>query len=139
MLADVVDSLLGQGFGRVLVVNGHGGNTGPVLEWAAVAPGSVALARALGRAPGRDRGGDRSRLRPRLLVGELPLDAAPGSRDADQRKPPVVWPEDENPQTGREALGDGNFGGLYQRSAEDERRLWDAAVQLIRERLESWS
>ena len=42
------------------------------------------LARALGRAPGRDRGGDRPRLRPRVLVGELPLDAAPGSRDADR-------------------------------------------------------
>ena len=57
-----------------------------------------------------------------------------------ERKPPVVWPENEKgPQAVRKALGDGSFGGLYQRSAEDEGRLWDAAVQLIRERLESWS
>src|SRR5437763_5215410 len=34
VLADVVDSLLGQGFGRVLVVDGRGGNTGPGKEWA---------------------------------------------------------------------------------------------------------
>jgi creatinine amidohydrolase len=56
-----------------------------------------------------------------------------------ERKPPVVWPEDERgPQAVRKALGDGNFGGLYQRSPEDESRLWGAAVQLIRERLERW-
>ncbi len=36
------------------------------------------------------------------------------------------------------ALGDGSFGGLYQRSPEDEGRLWEAAVQAIRERLERW-
>jgi hypothetical protein len=40
--------------------------------------------------------------------------------------------------TWREALGDGSFGGRYQRSAEDEKRLWEAAVQEIRARLEDW-
>jgi hypothetical protein len=40
--------------------------------------------------------------------------------------------------TWREALGDGSFGGLYQRPAEDENRLWDAAVHGIRARLEEW-
>src|SRR4051812_13315618 len=29
LLSDVVDSLAGQGFARILVVNGHGGETGP--------------------------------------------------------------------------------------------------------------
>ena len=42
VLSDVVDPLLGQGFARVLVVNGHGGNTGHGREWAlGRAPGSV--------------------------------------------------------------------------------------------------
>jgi creatinine amidohydrolase len=54
------------------------------------------------------------------------------------RKPPVVWPEDGNPKTWRDAIGDGSFGGLYQRSAEDESRLWNAAVQAIRMRLQAW-
>ena len=36
------------------------------------------------------------------------------------------------------SLGDGSFGGLYQRSPQDEGRLWEAAVQAIRERLERW-
>ena len=34
VLSDVVDSLLLQGFSRVLVVNGHGGNTEPGRDWA---------------------------------------------------------------------------------------------------------
>src|SRR5881227_3396146 len=41
VLEDVVGSLVDQGFRRVLVVNGHGGNTGPGQKWAAGAPGSV--------------------------------------------------------------------------------------------------
>jgi hypothetical protein len=36
------------------------------------------------------------------------------------------------------ALGDGSFGGLYQRPPQDESRLWEAAVQAIRTRLEDW-
>ena len=62
----------------------------------------------------------------------------PGVVIPEQRKPPVEWPENGNPETWREALGDGSFGGLYQRSPEDEARLWEAAVQGIRERLERW-
>src|ERR687886_1890752 len=33
VLSEVVDSLLGQGFARILVVNGHGGNTEPGRAW----------------------------------------------------------------------------------------------------------
>src|SRR5947207_7755111 len=33
VLSDVVDSLLGQGFARILVVHGHGGNTEPGRAW----------------------------------------------------------------------------------------------------------
>jgi creatinine amidohydrolase len=38
VLSDVVDSLVGQGFARVLVVNGHGGNTKPGQAWAGGRP-----------------------------------------------------------------------------------------------------
>src|SRR5262249_51175123 len=33
LLSDVVDSPVGQGFARILVVNGHGGNTEPGRAW----------------------------------------------------------------------------------------------------------
>ena len=54
------------------------------------------------------------------------------------RKPPVEWPEDGNPETWREALGDGSFGGVYQRSRKTRpnsgRRPCRGSVQ----RLEEW-
>ena len=62
----------------------------------------------------------------------FPWTRLPGVALPEERKPPVEWPEDGNPETWREALGDGSFGGLYQRSPEDEGRLWEAAVQAIR-------
>jgi creatinine amidohydrolase len=68
----------------------------------------------------------------------FPWTRLPGVVIPAQRKPPVVWPEDGNPGVWKEALGDGQFGGLYQRSPEDESRLWAAAVQAIRQRLEDW-
>lgn len=140
VLADVVGSLLEQGFGRVLVVNGHGGNTGPGQEWAAGLAGSVLWHELWDGPPDEiaaeiDPDYDHASWSENFPWTRLPDVAMP-----TERKPPVVWPENERgPQAVRRALGDGNFGGLYQRSPEDERRLWDAAVQLIRERLESWS
>jgi len=138
VLSDVVGSLQGQGFGRVLVVNGHGGNTGAGREVEAGSPGSV-LWHELWDG------------RPDEIAAEIDPDYDhaswsenfPWTRLKDvamptERKPPVVWPEEGNPVTWRQALGDGSFGGLYQRSPEDESRLWAAAVQLIRERLEKW-
>ena len=140
VLSDVADSLLGQGFARVLVVNGHGGNTGPGRDWARE---SSLPDRSCGTSFGR-AGPTRSPLR------SIPTTTMRRGRRTspgrgfrvwpipEERKPPVEWPENGNPETWREALGDGSFGGLYQRSPEDEGRLWEAAVQAIRERLERW-
>jgi creatinine amidohydrolase len=138
ILGDVADSLLGQGFRRVLVVNGHGGNTGPGKEWAAGSRGSVLWHELWDGPPDEvaaeiDPDYDHASWSENFPWTRLPDVAMPA-----ERKPPVVWPEEGNPVSWREALGDGNFGGLYQRSPEDEARLWDAAVQLIRERLEKW-
>jgi creatinine amidohydrolase len=139
VVSDVVDSLLGQGFARILVVNGHGGNTGPGKEWARRRPDQAVLWHELwdGRpdeiAAEIDPDYDHASWSENFPWTRLPRVVMPA-----ERKPPVVWPEEGNPETWRKALGDGSFGGLYQRSPEDESRLWEAAVQEIRKRLESW-
>jgi creatinine amidohydrolase len=140
VVSEVVDSLLGQGFARILVVNGHGGNTHPGKAWTESRADETVVWHELwdGRpdeiAAEIDPDFDHASWSENFPWTRLPEVAMP-----DERKPPVVWPKDEKgPWAVRKALGDGNFGGLYQRSTEDETRLWDAAVQLIRKRLEEW-
>ena len=139
LISDVVDSLVGQGFARILVVNGHGGNTESGRAWARRQRGTAVLWHELweGRpdeiAAAIDPEYDHASWSENFAWTRLP-----GVRIPAQRKPPVVRPENGNPRAWREALGDGSFGGLYQRSSEDESQLWEAAVQAIRMRLEDW-
>jgi len=139
VLSDVADSLLGQGFARLLVVNGHGGNTGPGRDWArGRVPGSVVWHELWEGRPDEIAAAIDPDYDHASWSENFPWTRLPGVAIPEQRKPPVEWPENGNPETWREALGDGSFGGLYQRSPEDEGRLWEAAVQAIRERLERW-
>ena len=146
VLSDVADSLLGPGIRagarRERPRRQH--RTGQATGRRRRVPriGSL-LARALGRA-GRtqiavaiDPG-----LRPRLVVGELPVDAGfPGvampERCASLRS---RWPADREPRTTwREALGDGSFGGLYQRFLGGRRpSLGGCGAERSDERLEPW-
>jgi creatinine amidohydrolase len=139
VLDDLAESLLGQGFARILVVNGHAGNTKAGRAWAQARPDCAVLWRELWDG------------RPDEIAAEIdpdydhaswsesfPWTRLPGVEMPAERKPPVVWPEEGNPATWREALGDGSFGGLYQRAPEDENRLWAAAVEAIRRSLEDW-
>jgi creatinine amidohydrolase len=137
VLTDVVQSVLRQGFNRVLVVNGHGGNTGPGQECAASLSGAVVWHELWDGRPDEIAAEIDPDYDHASWSENFPWTRLPGVEMPTERKQPVVWPENEKgPQAVRKALGDGNFGGLYQRSPEDESRLWDAAVQLIRERLE---
>jgi creatinine amidohydrolase len=138
MLSDIADSLLGQGFGRILVVNGHGGNTDAGREWALGRRQSVVWHELWDGRPDEIAAEIDPDYDHASWSENFPWTRLPGVVMPAERKPPVVWPENGNPTTWREALGDGSFGGLYQRSAEDEDRLWEAAVQAIRDRLEEW-
>jgi creatinine amidohydrolase len=138
VLSEVVDSLAGQGFARILVVNGHSGNLAAGKELTRRRPGAVAWHELWDGRPDEIAEAIDPEYDHASWSENFPWTRLPGVAIPAERKPPVVWPENGNPATWREALGDGSFGGLYQRSVEDESRVWEAAVLGIRRRLENW-
>ena len=86
--------------------------------------------------------GDRSCRVARVVDGEFSVDAAART----SRCPPTQRPMVDlarvrllDPVALRAYLGDGNYGGVYQRSDEDMRALWDVAVEETRALLDgSW-
>jgi creatinine amidohydrolase len=138
VLSDIVDSLRAQGFARILAVNGHSGNTGAGQEMARSRAAAVVWHELWDGRPDEIAAGIDPDYDHASWSENFPWTRLPGVELPKERKAPVVWPEEGNPRTWRAALGDGSFGGLYQRSAEDERRVWLAAVEGIRERLERW-
>jgi creatinine amidohydrolase len=141
VVADLLDSLYGQGFRRVLIVNGHGGNTparARVAEWNAANADADVIWHDWWSAPEVARVADSfdpvwshaswSENFPwtRLEGVELPADA----------KERVPLPLPLEPVAAREAAGDGSFGGRYARPDEEVLELWRAGVEGVRALLE---
>jgi len=140
VVRDILDAFRAQGFRRVLIVNGHGGNA-PV--------GALAL--------------DFMREHPDMTIRFHNWWMAPKTWAKVQEIDPVAshaswmenfpWTRLKNkpmpegkkdmidlermrllpPARVREMLGDGVFGGVYSRSDEDMLALWDVAVEETRE------
>jgi creatinine amidohydrolase len=134
LVRDVIDSLLEQGFRRILLVNGPGGNL-PARqladEYDEVAFHSWLIDPAIwGLAGEIDDVGHAS------WVENFAAVRLPGVEIPSGRKPVVAFAGVEDPVQVRELLGDGPSGGPYRRPDEDTQRVWDAAVDLLRERLQ---
>src|SRR5438552_4020737 len=97
VLSDVVGSLQNQGFGRILVVNGHGGNTGPGKEWAAGSPGSVLWHELWDGRPDEIAAEIDSDYDHASWSENFPWTRLPDVAIPTERKPPVAWPEKGNP------------------------------------------
>ncbi len=136
LIRDVLDSIRRAGFRRILLVNGHGGNApaqGMLREWMMDNPDSTVKWHNWYNAP---------RTWAKVLetdpVGSHAswMENYPWTRLADVAMPDVKKAQTNlealmtlNPARTREALGDGNMGGFYQRDDEEMLAIWRVAVE----------
>ena len=147
LVRDVLDSLARQGFRRILLVNGHGGNAPAgalAIEWMADHPGTAVKFHNWWNAP-------------QTFAKVQEIDAVASHASWMENFPwtrlaGVVQPESQKPMVDfdrmrvmapegvRALLGDGNFGGLYERPDADMLAIWEVAVAETRALLEGpWS
>jgi creatinine amidohydrolase len=139
VVRDILDSMAHTGFRRILIVNGHGGNSAVqqfAQEWAADhvdcrvkfhnwwnAPQTWAKVQEID--PVASHGSWMENFPWTRLEGvELPTTQR---EMVDIAKVRLL-----DPVALRRYLGDGNYGGLYQRSDEDMLALWQVAVEETR-------
>jgi creatinine amidohydrolase len=139
VVRDIFDSLHAQGFRRFFVSNGHSGNTpDAAVAWGEEHDGATVIWHEVwdGRpdevAAAIDEEYDHA-----SWSENFPWTRLDGVDSPRERKPPFTRPAVNTNEAWREALGDGNFGGLYQRSDEDALRVWNVAVEELRSRLKS--
>jgi creatinine amidohydrolase len=147
VVRDILDGLQEQGFRRILIVNGHGGNqpAGSLgIEWMATNPGTVVKFHNWWNAPltfakvqQTDPVGSHA-----SWMENFPWTRLAGVAQPTQQKPMIVHERLRlmAPEAVRTYLGDGNFGGCYERSDEEMLAIWEVAVAETRGLLEGpWS
>ena len=147
VVRDLLDSLYGQGFRRFVLVNGHGGNDpgGTAADaWQRDHPNAQVVWHNWWNGP-----------RTWEVVQSIDSDAShaswlenfPWTRLAGVTAPPERKPmadvsgmRETDPVELRAQLGDGSFGGLYERPDDDVLRVWQAGVEEVRDLIENgWS
>src|SRR5579863_5309142 len=142
VIHDLLDGLAEQGFKRILMVNGHGGNTPAQSlagEWIADHPGCQVKFHNWWNAPRTwakvieiDPIASHASWMENFSWNRLPNGSMPATLKpmTDLNRLRLLAPKPY-----RDYLGDGNFGGRYQRSDEDMQSIWDVAVQETRDLL----
>lgn len=144
VIRDLLDSMHGAGFRRILIVNGHGGNTpatAVVSEWLNAHPDSSVKFHDWWRAP--KTWAKVQEIDPAASHASW-MENFPWTRIADPRQPETAKPCIDfarlarvGAERKREMLGDGNYHGLYQRPDSEMLALWEVAVAETRELLEN--
>src|ERR1051325_4019091 len=144
VVADVLDAIESHGFKRILIVNGHGGNTpvqGLIGEWMANrcrvrikfhnwwnAPKVWAKVQSIDPVASHASWMENFPWT-RLANIELPSEQKPMANLDTIRQ--------LDPKALRAHLKDGNWGGVYQRADEEMMEIWRVAIAETRELLES--
>jgi len=137
VVRDLLDALADQGFRRIALVNGHGGNS-PVSslagEWMADHPTATVVVHNWWNAPHTwaavqavdPLGSHGSWMEnfPWNRVAPAPSGQKPPADLARLRALP--------PQGVKELIGDGNYGGVYERPDEQMLAIWRAGVEETR-------
>jgi creatinine amidohydrolase len=147
ILRDILDAVAEQGFKRILIVNGHGGNTpaqGLAGEWMADHSGVRIkfhnwwnAAKVWAQVQAIDPIAPHASWMEnfpwtRLSEIEIPSEQKPMSDLEKVRR--------LDPKSLRDYLKDGNYGGLYRRDDEEMMKIWRAGVQETRALLtECWN
>lgn len=143
LIEDVLNSLAGAGFKRILLVNGHGGNAPAgalAVEWMAAHPGvRVKLhnwwmaPQTMARVHEIDPVASHASWMENFVWTRLPGVAIPEGSKApiDRQRMALMTPAEV-----RQYTGDGNLAGRYQRSDAEMDSIWAVAVRETRELLE---
>ncbi|ERK13811.1 MAG: creatininase family protein [Pantoea sp.] len=140
LLNDILNNLKRQGFRRILFINGHGGNAPAqniISEWMVTNPGVTVQLHNWWNAP---------KTWEKVMsidpvashaswMENFPWTRLPGVTQPQQQKPMVdlVALRKLDPTRAKAYLGDGNYGGYYQRADEEMLAIWQTALAEIRE------
>jgi creatinine amidohydrolase len=146
LIRDLLDGIAGSGFRRILIVNGHGGNSSAeslAAEWVADHPGNKVRFHNWWNAPATIA--KVKEIDPvashASWMENFPWTRLDGVTVPDERKPLIDFARLKTlgPAETRALLGEGNFGGFHQRSDADMTAVWKVAVEETRALLtEGW-
>ncbi len=142
VLRELLDSLYAQGFRRILIVNGHGGNTparSQVAEWLGAHADAQVRWHDWWSAP--QVAETCTRLDPvwshAAWSENFPWTRLEGVELPSEPKAALAPPLPLDPRALRKAAGDGSFGGRYERPDGDMLEVWRVGVDEVRAALES--
>lgn len=143
IIRDILDGLAGSGFRRVVLVNGHGGNSAAealAIEWMADHPHVQVKFHNWWNAPRTwakvvetDAMGSHASWMENFPWTRLPNVVPPSEQKLVPDRTGMARPVGERM---REVIGDGNFGGFYQRPDDEMLAIWEVAVAETRSLIE---